>query len=517
MEEQAKQIRLRGQLAGWPAARIAAEIVGQLPEMLYLEAHRLATGWTREQLSMALDALYERDGLQAPRVSAAEICGWEHGRHRPNGERQDYLARLYKTRPDRLGFGQDHSRTAAPAEPMAAVEPAGGLAPAPLAPARAPLGRAYRALEAGSTVTISLDAAASAIPGGLTISVEREPAPPWRLESPRGLSRRAAIKLLGGLTAGGLAAADAGPSPLTQPIDRELVASLRVVTDEYASQRLTAGPAALLEPVRAHLGYLGSVLRGSGSPTDRYQLAEIVGETAVLAGMMCFHTHNLGEARSHFAHAREIAIEFEHRTLAAYSLIAESMLHLTTAFGRGERDSVVALKLLDRAARHSAHLPPPTRAWLAAQEAEVHATLQHSDQCHRALERARRSAEEARGAEPRWSLVPWSEATVDGYEGICRLLLNDAGAAVTVLERRMRGFEPTQPANWLIVQVDLGSAYVQSGELALGARVIADACESARRMGHALSLHRARMRRATMDRWKHEPAVRQLDELLSLA
>ena len=104
LEERAKQLRLRGRLEGWPQDRIVDEILTQLPAISPLEAHRLAVGWTRRQLARALDALYEADGLMAPQISVSEICRWEHGRHQPNWERQEYLTRLYRTRPDRSGL-----------------------------------------------------------------------------------------------------------------------------------------------------------------------------------------------------------------------------------------------------------------------------------------------------------------------------------------------------------------------------------------------------------------------------
>jgi hypothetical protein len=44
--------------------------------MFALEAWRLAHGWSRVEVSARLDALYEADGLAAPRISSAELCRW---------------------------------------------------------------------------------------------------------------------------------------------------------------------------------------------------------------------------------------------------------------------------------------------------------------------------------------------------------------------------------------------------------------------------------------------------------
>lgn len=94
---------------GAPPEVIVGEIVQALPGLHPLEAWRFAHGWSRSDLSARIDALYETDGLVPPHLSDAELCRWEHGKRRPNAERIDYLCRVYRTRPDRLGYGVDHS------------------------------------------------------------------------------------------------------------------------------------------------------------------------------------------------------------------------------------------------------------------------------------------------------------------------------------------------------------------------------------------------------------------------
>jgi transcriptional regulator with XRE-family HTH domain len=113
IEAEARRIRLRGEIEGWPRDAIVDEMLRQLPDVTALEAHRFAHGWTREELSQAVDLLYVTDGLEAPQLTPAELCRWEHGQRRPSDERREFLCRVYRTRPDRLGFGSDHTASAA--------------------------------------------------------------------------------------------------------------------------------------------------------------------------------------------------------------------------------------------------------------------------------------------------------------------------------------------------------------------------------------------------------------------
>jgi transcriptional regulator with XRE-family HTH domain len=112
VERRAKQIALVGQVNRLPPEVIVEAIVAELPQVLRLEAYRYAYGWTRADLSQALDMLYERDGLRPPGIALEQICNWEHGRAKPSVERLDYLCRVYETRPDLLGFGRDYANTA---------------------------------------------------------------------------------------------------------------------------------------------------------------------------------------------------------------------------------------------------------------------------------------------------------------------------------------------------------------------------------------------------------------------
>ncbi|MFV2178151.1 helix-turn-helix domain-containing protein [Actinomadura sp. LOL_016] len=109
MEREANEIRLDGIRRGLTTEAIAEKVVRSLPDITPLEAWRLASGYDRSEVSARLDALYEADGLQPPHIDASVLCRWELGDRRPSDERIEYFCRLYRTRPDRLGFGTDHS------------------------------------------------------------------------------------------------------------------------------------------------------------------------------------------------------------------------------------------------------------------------------------------------------------------------------------------------------------------------------------------------------------------------
>jgi transcriptional regulator with XRE-family HTH domain len=104
----ATEVRMDGLRRGLTIEETASRILRTCPEVLPLEAWRLAHGWTRSEVSARLDLLYTSDGLAPINVDQATLCRWEHGDRRPGQDRIDYLCRLYRTRPDRIGFGTDH-------------------------------------------------------------------------------------------------------------------------------------------------------------------------------------------------------------------------------------------------------------------------------------------------------------------------------------------------------------------------------------------------------------------------
>jgi transcriptional regulator with XRE-family HTH domain len=113
-ERAANEIRFDGMRRGLSVEETANRIIRELPEVFPLEAWRLANGWTRTEVSRRIDMLYEADGLVPPNIDNAQLCRWELGERRPGEERIDYFCRLYRTRPDRLGYGTDYTGAEVP-------------------------------------------------------------------------------------------------------------------------------------------------------------------------------------------------------------------------------------------------------------------------------------------------------------------------------------------------------------------------------------------------------------------
>jgi hypothetical protein len=105
LQHAAHELRREGQRGGWPVARIAAAIRATLPDVLPLEAWRLAYGWSRPQAAAGITALYEADGLAPPPLNPSMLCRWEHGKYPPGEDYARMLCRLYQADARQLGLG----------------------------------------------------------------------------------------------------------------------------------------------------------------------------------------------------------------------------------------------------------------------------------------------------------------------------------------------------------------------------------------------------------------------------
>ncbi|QIS11462.1 hypothetical protein [Nocardia arthritidis] len=74
-----------------------------------LRAHRIACGYTLMDAVEALKEVLASRGMPAAGLRHQRMSQWEHGQDVPSPHYLDALCFLYRTRPDRLGFGHDYS------------------------------------------------------------------------------------------------------------------------------------------------------------------------------------------------------------------------------------------------------------------------------------------------------------------------------------------------------------------------------------------------------------------------
>lgn len=120
--EGARSLRRQGAVEGWTELRIAQEIHRRCNVSL-LRAHRLARGWTLQHVADRLRAICATVSGDEPALSHQRVSRWEQGGDMPSMRYLDALCRLYRTRPDLLGFGNDY--TEEQTGPASVLEPTG--------------------------------------------------------------------------------------------------------------------------------------------------------------------------------------------------------------------------------------------------------------------------------------------------------------------------------------------------------------------------------------------------------
>ncbi|WP_405161830.1 helix-turn-helix transcriptional regulator [Nocardia sp. NBC_01499] len=79
-----------------------------------LRAHRIAHGFTLVDVAHRLQEIVSTDGSSCRGLSHQSVSRWETGLDMPSYQFLDALCRLYRTRPDRLGFGHDYTDDGVP-------------------------------------------------------------------------------------------------------------------------------------------------------------------------------------------------------------------------------------------------------------------------------------------------------------------------------------------------------------------------------------------------------------------
>ncbi|MFY1615435.1 helix-turn-helix domain-containing protein [Micromonospora sp. WMMD736] len=345
----------------WPTGQIVAELNSRCGISL-LRAHRLASGRTLNEVARAIQQLIIAEGEPAPMLGHHRVSRWETGVERPSPRYMDALCRLYKARPDLLGFGRDY-RTMVPESEPAGPEPDPQPAPAPV-------------LQAGVT------AAEMVRPGTNEESSDR-------------MKRRETLRALLGITGGGLA----GPALRALDLTREHMSNTlqhRSVTettvDWWEEQAALHGNSYRTKPAIQLLGSaildfddIEQLLAYRQSLQSQIRLTTVAAQLAGLIGVLCVDLGEPAQASRWFQVGKLAAEEVQDRGLRAWIRTREALLLLYYA---GPADAARAA----RSARHLASgLPSVAGAMAPAVEARALAMIGRGAEAQTLMEQANRN------------------------------------------------------------------------------------------------------------------------------
>jgi len=427
-------------------------------------------GWTHARFAVELEGRSRQAGRPTPgRESLVRMLrDWERGNHRPRDYYVPFIL-VYATE-DELA-----SRMPAPGSELERLM--GAFAGMGLA-----MDRRRFLLNAAARI-------AGVAVGSLTLAAQPEVRPLGR----RG-GESASVRIDSEVAAGAVGPATVGMG------DRSTVTKVvGSVTGQYRRLEGATAASQLITPVAGHLQFAKQFLSEEDSAENR-NLAAALSEASGFAAWLSFDLHDHTAARAHYGDAIQYAQRAGSNVLAAYML--GSMSYWAASLGNvGE-----AVRLLGQAKRLDISSPTGT-AWLATIEATVHAA---ANDAHAALV-AIQQAEQTPAAGPSWPwLTPFDAAKIAGYRGACHLRLDQPADAQRALDAAISAARPGPKARALLL-TDLADAYLRQHKVDACCQCIGQAFDIGLHKRSEKVLHRVRVLRRQLDRWKTARPVRELD------
>jgi tetratricopeptide (TPR) repeat protein len=288
-------------------------------------------------------------------------------------------------------------------------------------------------------------------------------------------------------------------------VDRSTVTKVvSSVTGQYRRLEGNTPANQLTVPVAGHLQFARQFLSEDDSVENR-NLAAALSEASGFAAWLSFDMHDHAAARAHYTDAVQYARRSRSNVLAAYML--GSMSYWAASVGNVSE----AVRLVEQAKRLDIS-SATGNAWLATIEASAQAA---ANDAHAAMA-AIRQAEWTPAAGPSWPwLNPFDAAKISGYRGACHLGLDQPADAQQALHEALSGTQPAVKQRAVLL-TDLADAYLRQHQLDATCQCISEAFGIGLKKRSEKVLHRIRVLRRQLERWKTARPVRELDaQLLS--
>jgi transcriptional regulator with XRE-family HTH domain len=291
----------------------------------------------------------------------------------------------------------------------------------------------------------------------------------------------------------------------------EMAADLETLVGSY--RQAYAGKSAVTELLPGAAGVmclLLDLLRRGQWPEDPAGLASLVGQTALLAGLLyLMGPRDLDASRAHYNVALQAAREGEDWDLASYVL--GSLAFLAMSARRPAQSHAFRNAAWELASRRAS---PRTRAWVAALASELFARDGDETSSRRFLSRGFEAMGRTRD-DPSWKGVGWfDEPRLAAYEGGNLVLLGQYSAAEQFLRSSLARLDPARVKHRCTLSADLAMTLAHLGEIDEASARAMDALLLARSIAHQESIERVHGVHAQLLPWREHTAVRALTEQL---
>lgn len=316
-----------------------------------------------------------------------------------------------------------------------------------------------------------------------------------------------------------LSALVARPAPVVDGVtsDREWRASPEMAADLESLvgsyRRAYGGTATVAELLPTTTGLLCLLIdlqRRGQWPEDPARLASLVGQAALLVGVLhLMGPRHLEASRAHYDLALRAAREGEDWDLASYVLGSLAFLAMSedrATESRQFRDA--AWELASRRAS------PRTRAWTAALASELYARDGDEASSRRLLNRAFAAMERTRDDSGWKGVGSFDAARLAAYEGGNLVLLGRYAAAEEILRGALSQLDPARVKHRCTLSADLAMSLVGLGEIDEASALAIDALSLAGSIAHQESVERVRRVHTGLLPWRDHGTVRALTEQL---